>query len=660
MTQPETPPAPFEQAFFPSGPLTIAFESAEVSYSELPVDLYNSGVNQILSVAAVRGHRLLHFSMADLREQEGTYVADVSVLELNTGWDENDPLHAHRHLRVSGRETVELEEVQLFLVRADDVRNEETENIEILQWAASRRKMLESAEATLATTDKYGPIERVPQLPHPVTFTASSVPEALAAIDELPRNDLQFVLKDRYGFGCGEQVHRLDFDDPELEKRLAEYLEDYDHLLIQEFCAEVLAGDLVVTFFDDELIGVLKRIPSKGEWKTNASKGAEEIGYNLTPEQESIARALKRSYPECRLASIDLMESGRIIEINAFPGAEGLLRNYGIALGEIVMDRLEEELLGTGVEESAPAALSWEGGVDRFPTGTQWPEIEQLYEGFRGEQEVYDVFSGDSYRLDVREQVEFDARSPEYILSVPHAGLFVPEIFRDRFHLNEDALVEIDLYSDLCYEMAEGMHVRSELAPFFCDMNRTRDGADDGSLPRHLTNPAHEYYTVADRLMLQEPYSREDEERVLAYWDLYHGMLNALIDRMKRERGYALMFDCHSMTATGLGRVADEGRNRASFVAGTLEGASADSSIIDSFLSTLRKEGSGYGLGLTIARDVPYSGGFITRVHHNPQEHVHVIQLEVAMDTYMYEAVANAPKRYAIKRPRLKIVRQAV
>lgn len=39
---------------------------------------------------------------------------------------------------------------------------------------------------------------------------------------------------------------------------------------------------------------------------------------------------------------------------------------------------------------------------------------------------------------------------------------------------------------------------------------------------------------------------------------------------------------------------------------------------------------------------------------------VHVIQLEVAMETYMYEAVASPPKRYALKRPRLRIVRRAV
>jgi hypothetical protein len=47
--------------------------------------------------------------------------------------------------------------------------------------------------------------------------------------------------------------------------------------------------------------------------------------------------------------------------------------------------------------------------------------------------------SADRYKLGVRELIEFDPRSPEYILSIPHTGVFVPESFRDRFSLGEEA-----------------------------------------------------------------------------------------------------------------------------------------------------------------------------------------------------------------------------
>jgi N-formylglutamate amidohydrolase len=238
--------------------------------------------------------------------------------------------------------------------------------------------------------------------------------------------------------------------------------------------------------------------------------------------------------------------------------------------------------------------------------------------------------------------------------------VFVPEAFRDRFQLSEESLVEIDLYSDLLYEMTEGLQVRSELAPFFVDMNRERDGSDRGGLPRHLRNPAHEYYDVNDELMLKRPYGPREEEQVLGFYDLYHDLLGQLVERMKKERGYALLFDCHSMTSTGLGRVHDEGESRANFVVGTLRGRSADSAIIDAFVGALKTEITPSGLGLSVVKDAPYAGGFITRNHHDPDDAVHVIQIEVSMDTYMYEPFHGGTKRYALKKPRLRLVREAV
>jgi N-formylglutamate amidohydrolase/glutathione synthase/RimK-type ligase-like ATP-grasp enzyme len=651
----------FSQKYYKRTALNIAFESAHISYSDLPVDLYNTGVNQILSVAASRDHSLFHFAMKDLVWDGDRPAARMSVLQLDPSWTRDERLNAYRYLRVGDTRLVPLETVQLFIVRGDDIRNEQSENIDILRWASENKKMIESVEATLATTDKFGTIKRAPQLPHPVTFAADNVEEAVGAIGQLPAADGTFVLKDRYGYGCGAQVHRLRFDDPELNRRLSRYIESYRHVLVQEFCPEITQGDIVVTFFDDELIGALRRLPAADQWKTNASLGAKEMGCNLTPRQESIARALKRSFPECRLASVDMLESGRILEINAFPGGRGLVQNYGISIGQIVMDRLEKELLGKGADASAPSSLTWSGETDpAFPTGTRWPEIDALYQAHGGIRTLFDVMSGDRYQLGIRDLIRFEAKSPEYILSIPHGGVFVPEAFRDRFRLSEKSLLEIDLYSSLLYETSEGLQLQSEWAPFFVDMNREREGSEKSDLPRHLTNSAHEYYDINDNLMIEHPYTPREKEEVLAYYDLYHQILEILIERMKRERGYALLFDCHSMTLTGQGRAEDKGCSRDNFVVGTLEGISADHRIVEAFSGALKRTVAFHGLDLSVARDVPYSGGFITRKHHDPANHIHVIQIEVAMESYMYEAVTKGTKRYAIKMPRLKIVRNAV
>lgn len=629
--------------------LTVAFESERLSYSNLEVDLYNSGVNQILSVCAARGHNLYHFSMQDLFYYDGEAYAKASVLALPDSWH-IDPLECYTLLSKVDERPVALKDIDLCFFRADDVRNRETPNLDIIDVLEKRGVLIETLESTLATTDKYELTKRVPDLPQPVTFAASSLDEALDALKKLPVNEGVFVLKDRFGYGCGEGVHRIDFADPELHEVLKMYISNYDHILLQEYCPEVGKGDLVITFFDGELIAPMLRESAPGEWKTNFSLGATQLPYTLTAQQEEIARAAQAAFQECRLLSVDMLQSGKVLEVNAFPGGRGLLDLYGISLGTIVMDRLEREILGTEIAVApGPQVLKAEP-ADR------WDDVYYLYNGYTEPVEVLDVFSDEKYSLSTRDLIEFRPQNHDFILSIPHAGVLVPAKYKEHFDIDSKSLLEIDLFSDIVFEAIGGLQVISRLAPFFVDMNRSRNGSECKKLPRHLTNPPTEYYSIEDELILQKEYDPKQEEKILRYYDLYHNIISSLIENMKRERGYALLIDAHSMTSVGLGRVHDEGEERDNIVIGTLDDTSAHPDIISAFVKSLKQGIKPYNLGLTLAKNEPYSGGFITRMHHDPQNDVHVIQVEVTMDTYMYEPMeSDKAKRYALKQSRLHI-----
>jgi len=629
--------------------LTIAFESQRLSYSDLEVDMYNSGINQILSVSAARGHFLYHFSMQDLFYHEDKAFAKASVLALPENW-QSDPLECYRLLRKIDERPVSLSDIDLCFFRADDVRHSGTPNLELIRTIEEHGILLESAAATLATNDKFEITLRVPNVPQPTTFTASTLDEALRALTELPDREGYFVLKDRYGYGCGHGVHRIEFADPELNEVITMYLSYYDHILLQEFCPEVSQGDLVVSFFDGELIGSMCREAAPGEWKTNYSLGATQLVYTLTSEQEEIARKVQSAFPESRLLSVDMMQSGKVIEVNAFPGGKGLLEIYGISLGTIVMDRLERELMGT------PTALL--PGVEAVTAqpAARWDDIYYHYRAHPEAVKVFDVFSDEEYTLSTRDLIEFRPYSPEFILSIPHSGVLVPKKYKDHFTLDSKSLLEVDLFSDLLFESIGGLQVISRFAPFFVDMNRNREGSESRHLPNHLTNSPTEYYNVKDELVLEKNYAPAEEDSIMNYYDLYHNILASLIENLKREQGYAFLIDGHSMTSVGLGRVHDEGQERDNIVIGTLDDTSAHPEIIKAFIDTLRQSIKPYNLGLTFAKNDPYSGGFITRIHSNPESDVHVIQVEVTMDTYMYEPVdTDKVKRYALKQSRLRI-----
>ena len=639
----------------------VAFESARRSYSEHPVDLYNSGVNQLLSLSAACGFQLRHFCMADLYEAEGTAAVRTTVLELDSDWS-GDPLEAWQHLQPVGVENLPLDAIDMYFVRGDDIRRADTPNLDILRKAEETAIVLESVEATLATTDKFQVVERCPNAPQPVTYAASDLDQAMDALGRVPHHDGWVVVKDRYGYGCGAQVHRLHIETPGLEHILFEYLRAYGDLLIQEFRTEVADGDLVATFFDDDLLGVMRRVPAEGEWKSNASLGAAHVAHELTPVQADAAWAVRRAFPECRLASVDILSSGRVLEINAFPGADGLLETQGVVLAERVLAQLDSELDQTPAGTDTPLTAGRVHSLNR--------RIDRLYDrdGLgRTTIDVLDVFADDLHRVGPRELIEVrpppgsdDLLDNPVIVSVPHAGVLIPEEFADRFPTDDDTLVEIDLFSHLLYEQLPATQVVSKLAPYFLDLNRGRAGADEAHVPRHLHNPPHEYYTVDDELILKRPYEESEIAQILRFYDLYHDLLDVLIDSCRRRHGWALLIDGHSMTSVGLGRVHDEGEVRNNIVVGTLGGTSADEDLIETLVGSLREGFSPYQLGISVAENVPYSGGFIIRKHHDPAAGIHAMQMEVTMDTYMYEADSEPNQRYAIKQQRLDIVRSVL
>ena len=630
--------------------LTVAFESGRLSYSSLEVDLHNSGINQALSISAARGHLLYHFSMQDLFWHEGKAFARASVLALPDSWY-SDPLECYILLKEIDERPVDLTDIDLCFFRADDVRHSGTPNLDIIRTIEDHGILLENVAATLSTNDKYEIVRRVPQVPQPVTYAADTLDEAMEALGKLPDRMGFFVLKDRYGYGCGHSVHRIEFSDPELKEVIKMYLSNYEQIILQEYCPEIMEGDIVVTFFDGENLGSMRRVAAPDEWKTNYSLGATHLPHTLTPEQEEIARTVQSSFPESRLLSVDLLESGKVLEVNAYPGGKGLLDLYGITLYSMVMDRLERELLG--IPEEALAAP-----VTYFTTAAErWEDINYHYQGHQEAVEVYDVFTDEKYTLPTKDLIVFRPHNPDFILSIPHSGVLIPTQYKDNFALDSKTIVEIDLFSDILFEALGGLQVISRLAPFFVNMNRNSEGIESKDVPRHLTDPPTEYYSVENELLLQKEYKPFEEERVMEYYGLYHGILRSLIESLKRERGYALLIDGHSMTSVSLGRVHDEGQERDNIVVGTLEDTSAHPEIIDAFVTTLRQGVKHYGLGLTVTKNEPYAGGFITRIHSDPDNDVHAIQVEVTMDSYMYEALEkDKVKRFALKQSRLQII----
>ena len=126
--------------------------------------------------------------------------------------------------------------------------------------------------------------------------------------------------------------------------------------------------------------------------------------------------------------------------------------------------------------------------------------------------------------------------------------------------------------------------------------------------------------------------------RIDRYYRPYHAMLRQLIAETRRRFGATVLVDCHSMPSVGGPMERDAGRERVDIVLGDCRGSSCDPSLTDRVEKALRD------LGYAVARNIPYSGGFVTQHYGRPGEGVHALQIEINRALYMDEAsLARGP-----------------
>jgi len=239
------------------------------------------------------------------------------------------------------------------------------------------------------------------------------------------------------------------------------------------------------------------------------------------------------------------------------------------------------------------------------------------------------------------------------VVSVPHAGTIVPDEDAPLLAVHGDALLrDADLHVD---KLAEGVVVHdvallvARVSRYIVDINRAPDDVDREVCPE-LPRPARPsarglcWRTTTDgAAVLRRPLSLAEltsrRERIHAP---YHETLEQLLDERRRQFGFALLVDVHSMPSIGRPAYPDPGGRRADIVPGDVRGAACAAGL------TRLVSAHFAARGFSVKENDPYMGGYITRHHGRPSRGVHAIQVEVNRDLYMDEATyAFLPERAA-------------
>ena len=239
-----------------------------------------------------------------------------------------------------------------------------------------------------------------------------------------------------------------------------------------------------------------------------------------------------------------------------------------------------------------------------------------------------------------------DFQASSLIIASPHSGRCYSSEFLSMVRLHVTALRRSeDCYVDELFADARRLGIPLLRALFprsFVDVNRSPAEIDwkifGGVLPSYVDTQSERVRSglgVIPRLAGSgaEIYSQSlpisaARQRLLTYYFPYHRMLRPLIRETRKQFGYVVLLDCHSMPSQLYA-----GRSGPAFdiVLGDQHGRSCSSYVID------KVEAVFAGQGYRVARNAPYAGGFVTKHYGCPGRGVDVLQLEVSRALYMDE-----------------------
>lgn len=238
------------------------------------------------------------------------------------------------------------------------------------------------------------------------------------------------------------------------------------------------------------------------------------------------------------------------------------------------------------------------------------------------------------------------------LVSMPHAGTYVPPALAARFTAEARDVPDTDWHMERLYDFAKAMGASILVAThsrYVVDLNRPPDGASlyPGQSVTGLC-PVDTFDDTPIYAAGDVPGDAEVAARRDAVWVPYHAQLRAELERIRTAHGVAVLWDAHSIRSVlprfFEGKLPD-------LNLGTGDGVSCDPALAQQLLAVAR-DAEGYSAVL----NGRFKGGHITRHYGEPARNIHAVQLEMTQCSYMQEALpfAYLPERAERIQPHLR------
>ena len=149
------------------------------------------------------------------------------------------------------------------------------------------------------------------------------------------------ILKPIHSFS-GNDIHLLNRFDLKLVQK---FIKHHDHIMCQKYLPKISKGDKRVFLINGKVCGAISRVPKKGSFLSNMSKGAKPMNIKLTKLENKISKLIAKDLKKENIyfAGIDFIDQKLNGDINVTSptGLKTLYDLSGINLAKIFWNELK-------------------------------------------------------------------------------------------------------------------------------------------------------------------------------------------------------------------------------------------------------------------------------------------------------------------------------
>jgi glutathione synthase len=215
----------------------------------------------------------------------------------------------NKFYKILKKEILDLTKCKFLLIRQDPPFNlEYISTTYILDNISNKVKIINNPTSIRNVSEKLYSAKYNKFMPSTI-FTQN--------IDEIKKFFIlnkKIILKPIHSFG-GTNIHLLTKFDPKFIKN---FIKKYDHIMCQKYLSKISKGDKRVFIINGKVTGAISRVPKKGSFLSNMSKGAKPIPAKLTKIELRISKIIAKDLKKIKIffAGIDFIDQKLNGDIN--------------------------------------------------------------------------------------------------------------------------------------------------------------------------------------------------------------------------------------------------------------------------------------------------------------------------------------------------------